>query len=126
VDLVEEEEVAMVVVIAVAAMVAVIAVATEVVIAVAAMVVVIAVATEVVIAVATEVVIAVAAMVVVIVLTLINLLEQKVGKTEVMEILLKTLNMKVVGAGEKGAYLMIAMLQMKQISNPFFQALSLI
>jgi hypothetical protein len=125
VDLVEEEEVAMVVVIAVAAMVAVIAVATEVVIAVAAMVVVIAVATEVLIAVATEVVIAVAAMVVVTVLTLINLLEQKVGKTEVMEILLITLNMKVVGAEEKGGCPMRAILQTRQISNPFLQALLL-
>ena len=58
-----------------------------------------------------------------IVLTLINLLEQKVGKTEVMEILLITLNMKAVGAEEKGEYPVIAMLQMRQISNPFLQAL---
>ena len=50
---------------------------------------------------------------------LINLLEQKVGKTGVMEILLKTLNMKMVGAGEKGECPMRAMLQMRQISNPF-------
>ena len=35
-------------------------------------------------------------------LMLINLLEQKVGKTEVMEILLITLIMKMVGAEEKG------------------------
>ena len=54
-----------------------------------------------------------------IVLTLINLLEQKVGKIEVMEILLKTLNMKMVGAGEKGECPMRIMLQMRQISNPF-------
>ena len=47
----------------------------------------------------------------VIALTLINLLEQKVGKTEVMEILLITLNMKLVGAGEKGECPMTAMLQ---------------
>ena len=59
-------------------------------------------------------------------LTLINLLEQKVGKIEVMEILLKTLNMKVVGAEEKGEFPMRAMLQTRQISNPFLQALSLI
>ena len=59
-------------------------------------------------------------------LTLINLLEQKVGKTEVMEILLITLNMKMVGAEEKGECPMRAMLQTRQISNPFLQALSLI
>ena len=59
-------------------------------------------------------------------LTLINLLEQKVGKTEVMEILLKTLNMKVVGAGEKGESPTIAMVQTRQIRNPFLKALSLI
>ena len=52
-------------------------------------------------------------------LTLINLLEQKVGKTEVMEILLKALHMKMVGAEEKEECLMRAMLQMTQISNPF-------
>ena len=46
-------------------------------------------------------------------LTLINLLEQKVGKTEVMEILLITLNMKMVEAEEKGEFLMRVMLQMK-------------
>jgi len=51
--------------------------------------------------------------------TLINLPEQKVGKIEVMEILLKILNMKVAGAGEKGECPMKAMLQMRQISNPF-------
>ena len=71
-----------------------------------------------------------AAMVVVILnliaLILINLLEQKVGKTEVMEILLITLNMKMVGAEEKGECPMRAMLQTRQISNPFLQALSLI
>ena len=59
-------------------------------------------------------------------LTLIKLLEQKVGKTEVMEILLKTLNMKMVGVGEKGEYLMRVMLQKRQISTPFLQALTLI
>jgi len=44
---------------------------------------------------------------------LINLLEQKVGKTEAMEILLITLNMKMVGAEEKGECPMRAMLQMR-------------
>ena len=43
--------------------------------------------------------------------TLINLLEQKVGKTEVMEILLITLNMKMVEAEEKGECPTRAMLQ---------------
>ena len=37
-------------------------------------------------------------------LTIINLPEQMVGKTEVMEILLKMLHLKVVGAGEKGEF----------------------
>ena len=54
-----------------------------------------------------------------VVLILINLLVLKAGKIEVMEILLKTLNMKAVGAGEKGEFPIRAMLQMKQISNPF-------
>jgi len=31
--------------------------------------------------------------------------------------------MKVVGAGEKGEYLLRAMVQMRQINNPFLQAL---
>ena len=52
-----------------------------------------------------------------ILLTLINLLEQRVGKTEVMENLLKTQNMKVVGAGEKEVFPMRVMLQMRIISN---------
>ena len=59
-------------------------------------------------------------------LTLINLLEQKVGKTEAMEILLITLNMKMVGAEEKGECPMRAIFQTRQISNPFLQALLLI
>ena len=42
-----------------------------------------------------------------------------VGKIEVMEILLKTLNMKVVGAEEKGGRLMRAIPQTRQIRNPF-------
>ena len=57
-----------------------------------------------------------------IVLILINLLGQKVGKIEAMEILLKTLNMKVVGAGEKGEFLIRTTLQVRKISNPFLQA----
>ena len=79
---------------------------------------------------ATVAVIVAAAMVAVILnliaLISINLLEQKVGKTEAMEILLKTLNMKVVEAGEKGDCQMRVMLQTRQISNPFLQELSLI
>jgi len=68
----------------------------------------------------------VAAIMDLIALALIKLLEQKVGKTEVMEILLKILNMKVVGAGEKGEFLMIVMIQTRQIRNPFLQVMSLI
>ena len=49
----------------------------------------------------------------------INLLERKVGRIEVTETLLKTLNMKAVGAGEEGEFLMIAMVQIRKISNPF-------
>jgi len=59
-------------------------------------------------------------------LKLINLLEQKVGKTEVMEILLITLNMKMGEAEEKGESPMRAMLQTRQISNPFLQVMLLI
>ena len=44
-------------------------------------------------------------------LTQINLLVQMVGKIEVMEILLKTLNMKVVEAEEKGEFQMRTILQ---------------
>ena len=133
-DLVEGEEVAMAAVIAavtavvIAAVTAVaIAAVTAVAIAAVGMAAVIAAVTAVVIAVVTAVVIAVVTAVVVlnlIAFTLINLLGQKVGKTEVMEILLKTLNMKVGGAGEKGECLMI--LQKKQIRNPSLQELSLI
>ena len=50
-----------------------------------------------------------------------NLQEQMVGKIEVMVILLKILNMKVVEVGEKGAFQMRGMHQMRKISNPFFQ-----
>ena len=59
-------------------------------------------------------------------LALINLLEHKVGKIEVMEILLITLNMKMVEAEEKGECPMRVILQTRQISNPFLQALLLI
>ena len=52
-------------------------------------------------------------------LTLINLLERKVGKIEVMENLLKTQNMKVAGVGEKEECPMIVIPQMRQIRNPF-------
>ena len=74
-------------------------------------------------AVATAVVEITAAMVVailnLILLTVINLPEQKVGKIEVMEIPLKTPNMKVGGAGEKGESPMRAKPQTKKINNPF-------
>jgi hypothetical protein len=73
-----------------------------------------------------EVAATVAAIMDLIALTLINLLEQKVGKTEAMEILLIILNMKMVGAEEKGACPMTAMLQTRQINNPFLQVMSLI
>jgi len=42
-----------------------------------------------------------------------------------METLLKTLNMKVAGAGEKGEFQVTAMLQVKIISTPFLQVPSL-
>ena len=95
------------------ATVAVIVVATVVVIVVATVV-----ATVAVIVVAT-VAVTVAVILKPIALILINLLAQMVGKTEVMEILLKILNMKAVGAGEKGESPMRAMLQTRQIRNPF-------
>jgi len=60
--------------------------------------------TEVAITVVMAVVITVAMEVVILnltVLIIINLPEQKVGKIEVMEILLRILNMKSVGVGEK-------------------------
>jgi hypothetical protein len=49
----------------------------------------------------------------------INLLVQKVGKIEVMGTLLRILNMKVAGVGEKGEFQMEVMLLMMKISNPF-------
>ena len=51
--------------------------------------------------------------------TPIKLLEQKAGKIEVMAVLLKILNTKMVEAGEKGEILMEVMHQTKRISNPF-------
>jgi hypothetical protein len=106
---------------AVAIEVAATAVAIMVAMEVAIMVAMEVVAMEVAIMVAMEVVaMEVAAMAMAIIaLTLIILLEQKVGKTEAMEILLITLNMKMVGAGEKGECPMRAMLQTRQINNPF-------
>ncbi|KGG03065.1 hypothetical protein EU98_0302 [Prochlorococcus marinus str. MIT 9314] len=109
-DLVEEEEAAMAVEIMAATEVAAMAVEIMAATEVAAMAVEIMAATEVA-AMAVEIMDLIA-------LTLINLLEQKVGRTEVMEILLITLNMKMVGSEEKGGYLMRAMLQTRQISNP--------
>jgi hypothetical protein len=84
------------------------------------------VATEAVIMAVTEVVATAAVVMDLMARTPINLLEQKVGKTEVMEMLLTTLNMKMVGAEEKGECPMRAILQTRQISNPFLQELSLI
>ena len=127
---------AVVIVVAVTAVVIVVAVTVviAVVIMAAVTVVVIVVAVTVVIAVvimaAVTVVIAVVIVVVVILnliaLILINPLEQNGGKTEAMEILLKIPNMKAVGAGEKGESPMTAMLQTRQIRNPFLSALRLI
>ena len=51
----------------------------------------------------------------------INLLEQKGGKIEVMVTLLKMMNMKVAGLGEKGVFQTRVVPQMRIISNPFFQ-----
>ena len=79
---------------------------------------VVAMAAAIVVAMAVAIVVAMAVATAVVILNpialiLINLLEQKVGKTEAMEILLKILNMKVVGAGEKGESPMRVMLQMR-------------
>ena len=126
----EEEEAAMaaaMVVAMAAAMVVVImaAVAMVVVTMAAAMVVVImaaamvVVATVVAMAAATMAAAMVVAILNLILLTPINLLEQKVGKIEVMGILLKMLNMKVVEVGEKEEFLMVTIHQTNRISNPF-------
>ena len=75
-------------------------------------------------AVATVVAMAVATVVAtlnLILLTPINLLVQKVGKIEVMETLLKTLNMKVVEVEEEGEFPMKVIHQTRKISNPFLQ-----
>ena len=61
-----------------------------------------------------------------IILIPINPLEQKVGKIEVMGILLRILNMKAAEVGEKGESQMEVMLQMMKISNPFLLAKKLI
>ena len=102
--------------------------ATTVVIAVVAVATTVAIAVVATVAVATVVVITAVAMAAVILhlitLTPINLPEQKVGKTEVMETLLKTQNMKVGGVGEKGAFLMRVKPPMKKINNPFLAVLS--
>ena len=50
----------------------------------------------------------------------------KVGKIEAMEILLKTLNMKVAEAEGKEVLPMTVMLLARIISNPFFQVQKLI
>jgi predicted NUDIX family phosphoesterase len=52
-------------------------------------------------------------------LTQINPLEQKVGKIGVMEILLKTLNLKVVEVGEKEEFQMKGISLMRIINSPF-------
>ena len=52
-----------------------------------------------------------------ILLIVIGPLVQKVGKIEVMETLLKILNMKVAEVEEKGVYLMKVMIQKGIISN---------
>ena len=112
-DLVEEGEVATAAAIA-AAMVEVIAAATVEVIAAATVEVIAAAMVEVIAAAMVEVIAAATAVVILnltIAPTLINLLEQKVGKIEVMENLLKTQNMKVGEAEEKGEFLMRVMLQ---------------
>ena len=72
----------------------------------------------------TKVVMVIAAVMVEAILNLIipiriNPPEQKVGKIEVMEILQKTLNMKVAEAEEKEVFLMRVMSQMRKISIPF-------
>ena len=69
------------------------------------------VATAVAIIITMEVAATAVAMMDLIAITLINLLEQKVGKTGVMEIPLITLNTKMEGAEEKGECPMRAMLQ---------------
>ena len=127
-DRVDQEEAATVVVaimVVATVVVAIMAAATVAVatVTVATVVVIMAVAT---VAAATVVAATVVAATVVVILALIiltpiDLQVQKVGKIEVMEILLKTQNMKAVGVGEKGVFLMRVILQMKIISNPFLQ-----
>ena len=54
-----------------------------------------------------------------VIMNLKNLPEQRDGKIEVMGTLLKTLNMKVVEAGEEEEFQMRVTYQMRRISNPF-------
>jgi hypothetical protein len=68
----------------------------------------------------------VAAMVAVDILNLILLIrtnrqEQMVGKIEVMEILLKTLNMKVVEVEEREAFQTRIMYKVRRVNIPFLQ-----
>jgi hypothetical protein len=58
-------------------------------------------------------------------LTLINLLEQKVGKIGVMEILPKILTLKMVEVEEKEVFQAILKYLKKGIKNPFFVILKL-
>ncbi len=105
------------------------AVATVAVATVGLMVVATAVATVAIMVVATVAIMVVATVAVVtvgslklILLTPTNHLVQTVGRIEVMETLLKILNMKAEEAGEKEVFLMMVMPQIKKISNPFLQA----
>ena len=54
-----------------------------------------------------------------VIMNLINLPEQRDGKIEVMGTPLKTLNMKVVEAGEEEEFQVRVTYQMRRISNPF-------
>jgi hypothetical protein len=51
----------------------------------------------------------------------INLLVLKAGKIEVMETLLKTLNLKVEEAGGKEEFHMMVIYQVMRTNNPFLQ-----
>ena len=69
------------------------------------------------------VVTAVALVILNLLLTRINLLEQKVGKIEVMEICLKILTLKTAEVEEKEALQVILKYLKKGIKNPFFVTL---
>tara|TARA_A100001388_G_C28421878_1_gene335502 strand:+ start:215 stop:571 length:357 start_codon:yes stop_codon:yes gene_type:complete len=118
VDLGEEEEAVMAVAIVAATVAATAAATAEVIVAATAEVIVaatvvaiVAAMAEVIEAVMAEVIVAAMAEVIVdqVLLTLISLQVQKAGKIEVMVILLKTPNMKVVEVEEKEECLMIVM-----------------